>query len=163
MGINPGKRLGEILIGKGIITPDQLEEALKVQRSTGEFLGKLLVRRGWLTEDQLLTALSEQFGIPRVRLEDEEIDWTLSQGYSPTLLLERTCFPIREDPTSVTVAIANPLDAWTLSAIEGEARGRKVRLVLAAPWEIAAAIHEVHQRALRKVEQKLQGENHRGE
>ena len=164
MGINPGKRLGELLTAKGIITPAQLEEALKIQRSTGEFLGRLLVQRGWLTEEQLLNALSEQFGMPRVRLEDVEIDWTVAQGYSPTLLLERTCFPFRQDATSVTVAIANPLDAWTLSAIEGQARGRKIRWVLAAPWEIAAAIHEIHQRAFRKVERFLEeGGNSHGE
>jgi len=49
------------------------------------------------------------------------------------------------------VAIHNPLDAWAVSALESQAGGKKLRLVLAPAQEIAAAIQGHHQRALRNL------------
>lgn len=149
MDLSPRKRLGELLVAGGVITLAQLDEALAAQRATGEFLGAVLVRRGWVTEGQLLNALSAQFGIPRVRLSAETIDGRAAEAFSPSLMVQGTCFPIRWDVGSLTVAIANPLDAWTVSAIEREARGRMVRVVLATQSEITEAIRQHHQRVVR--------------
>ncbi len=153
MGKAP-KRLGEFLVQKGILTQDQLVAALEAQRSSGEFLGALLVRRGWVTEEQVLAALSEQFGIPRVHLAEQQADWSVAQQFSATLLVEHGCFPLRQNAGSVTVAISNPLDVWTVSALEKEARGRRVELVLATPHEIEAKIRQFHQRTLEQMKEK---------
>ncbi|MGH7272862.1 MAG: F0F1 ATP synthase subunit beta [Nitrospiria bacterium] len=57
----PGKpKLGEILLEKKLITPEQLERALQKQGETKEFLGSILINMGYLTEAKLLRALSEQ-------------------------------------------------------------------------------------------------------
>ncbi|MCM8812136.1 MAG: hypothetical protein NC910_03685 [Candidatus Omnitrophica bacterium] len=153
------KKLGEILVEKEWLSSHQVEEGLIVQKATGEFLGRIFVNRGWITEDQLLEALSEQFRIPRVRFEDLEIDWSLAGMFAPSLLTEHTCFPVSLDGSQITVAIANPLDAWAVSALEDQARlkGRRIKLVLATLEEIAGALRRHHQIALEKVRKSLEG------
>ena len=71
-----GKRmlLGESLVSKGLLTPEQLAEALKQQATVGEYLGSLLVHQGLITEAQLVEVLSEQLGIPFARLAGVSID-----------------------------------------------------------------------------------------
>lgn len=141
------KRLGELLVEKGRLRPAQLEEALTEQRTSKEFFGAILVRRGWITEETLLKALGEQFGIPHVRLADERIDWSVAGQFAPALA-DHACFPMRMDEASLTVAIANPLDAWVLSELGRWIGHRKLQLVLASEQEIRAAIQRSRQRAI---------------
>ena len=53
-----GKRIGEILVEKRLITPAQLEDALKEQKGTNQFLGYILVHRELITEEDLSMALA---------------------------------------------------------------------------------------------------------
>lgn len=136
------KRLGEMLIGKGLLNAGQLERALQEQRSTGEFLGAILVRKGMVTEEALLKTLGEQVGIPYVRLSEQAVDWTLAGRFPSGLLTEHACFPLRIESQWLIAAVADPLDAWAVSELEKEAsaRGRKVQLVLCSAEEIRAAV-----------------------
>ena len=59
----PSRLLGELLIGRGLIVPADLDDALAEQRATGRRLGEVLVSRGALTGAQLTRALAEQYGI----------------------------------------------------------------------------------------------------
>lgn len=54
------RRLGEILVERGLVTEGGLERALEEQSRTGELLGRILLARGWLSDDQLAEALAEQ-------------------------------------------------------------------------------------------------------
>jgi len=62
------KRIGEILVSEGMVTPEQLEEAVKLQSKEGGRLGDILIRLGYVTEEQILSALSKQLHIPYVSL-----------------------------------------------------------------------------------------------
>lgn len=147
--INP---LGERLVSKGLIRDWQLANALQEQRVSGDFLGQLLIRKGWLTEGGLLETLAEQFGIPYVRLEAEQVDWAVARRFPFSLLTDHHCFPIRMDAESFTVAIANPLDAWAVSELEKAAGYRKVHLVLASAQDIRAAILRYQQHELKALD-----------
>jgi type IV pilus assembly protein PilB len=139
------KRLGEILIEKGLITQKQLEDALKEQRESGEFLGNILISRGWITKDNLSEGLAEQFGIPLIELKKQDIDMELVHRFSSSLILDYQCFPLSEDEESVTVAIINPLNAVAISKIEQAVRPRKVNLVLVAEEDIREIIQSYRQ------------------
>jgi type IV pilus assembly protein PilB len=123
-------RLGDILIRKGWITSQQLNEALEEQRRAHEFLGSILLKKKFITEQQLVETLSEQFKIPWLGLENYYVEWDLTMKFSPSLILEHRCFPLREEREAVVVAMVNPLDAWALSKAESEAQSRKVKFVL---------------------------------
>ena len=124
------KQMGEILVAKGVITAEQLQEALAEQRITKEFLGQVLLKRILITEKDLLQILSEQFGFPFISLKEEDIDLDIAMQFSATLILEHKCFPLKQDDYTVTVAITNPLDAWTLNKAEEESKMHRVKFVL---------------------------------
>ena len=132
---NKEVKLGDILIKKGWITQARLEEALAKQKLSKEFLGTVLLKEGFITEEQLVMALSQQFKIPYASLKNFYVDWDLVMRFSPSLVLDHKCFPLREDETSVTFAITNPLDAWALGEVELEAKGHTVKLILVTESE----------------------------
>ncbi len=144
-----GIRIGEVLVLEGLITSEQLTLALKIQKETGDFLGDVLVKRKWISENQLSTALSQQFDIPFCSLDFDQIDWSVPQHYA-SLIAEKNCFPMAHDSASVTVAISNPLDAWTMSQIEIQSRGREVKLILATKTRIGEVIAELRKRSFDK-------------
>ena len=134
-------RLGELLIRKGLIDSQQLEEALQKQRSNREFLGTILVEKGYITEEQLLSVLSEQFRMLRFNLtKDYYIDWNLVMKFSTGLIQENKCFPLRQDRRSIIFGITNPLNALGMSKATEEARGEKVEFVLVLESEMQEAL-----------------------
>ncbi len=149
------RRLGEVLIERGLVKAWQLDAALQTQRTTKEFLGTILVKKGWLTEAALLSGLAEQFNMPHVHVTADDVDWQVAGKYSPALLTEHHCLALRCDGRSVTVAIANPLDAWAISELEQRAGVRALQLVLASAEEIQEAIRVCHQRALRALNNQI--------
>lgn len=124
------KKIGEILVEKGMISEAQLLDALTEQRLSDKFLGVILKDKGLITDKELIDALSVQFGIPVVDLKEEHIDMELARKYSSSLVIDHKCFPFKQDEFNVTVAIVNPLNAIAISKIEEESSPRKVSLVL---------------------------------
>lgn len=124
------KRIGEILVEKGLITQAQLHDALVEQKVSDGFLGAILINRGWITKHQLIEGLAEQFDTPLIDIKTQYIDMELARRFSSSLILDHKCFPLRQDENSITVAIVNPLDAVAISKIEDETRPRKLNLVL---------------------------------
>ena len=147
------KRLGELLMGKGLLSAEQLDRALQEQRTSGELLGVMLIRKKWVKEADLLKTLGEQMGIPYVRLKEQAVDWTFANRFPSTLLTDHLCFPIRMEGQSLLVAIADPLDVWAVSELEREAahRGRKLQLVLAAEQEVRDALAQAKQHAVKSL------------
>ena len=59
----PSRLLGELLIEKSLITPEELEEALAEQKENGKRLGEILVKKGYVSGPELTTVLAEQLGV----------------------------------------------------------------------------------------------------
>ena len=130
------KLLGEILIGKGLLTAERLALALGEQVITKEFLGTILVRKKWIKEKDLLAALSDRYNLPLVDLRNRQIDWSIIKYFSSSLIFDYHCVPFDRDERSVTMAINNPLDAWTIKRAEDEAKGLELKLALASREDI---------------------------
>jgi hypothetical protein len=62
-------RLGEMLIERRLIAPEDLERALEMQRERGEKIGKILVDLGFVAMRDVLAALSEQLAVPLVTID----------------------------------------------------------------------------------------------
>jgi len=139
------KRLGEILIEKGLINIEQLNYALTEQKRTKAFLGEILLKDHQIREEDLMAALCEQFAIPCASLKNKYIDWDLVKRFSPSLILDYQCFPIQEDGKSITFAINNPLDAWAFKKAEEEARGAKTQFVLVTREDLQDVIQRYQQ------------------
>jgi type IV pilus assembly protein PilB len=61
-------KLGELLVRANLITPEQLKEALELQKKEGGRIGSKLVKLGFVTEDNIVSFLSKQYGVPAINL-----------------------------------------------------------------------------------------------
>lgn len=134
------KLIGEILIDKGLITIEQLNQALEEQRRTKEFIGAILLKKNWLKEKDFLEALAERFHLGYTNLKYQYIDWSFVKQFSASVILDYKCFPVQRDDSSITIAITNPLDAWVIKKAEEQARGFKLKLVLVSESDMREAI-----------------------
>ncbi len=136
-------RLGEMLIERQQITREDLDRALEIQRERGDKLGKILVDLGFIAMRDVLAALSEQLGVPLAALDSPPPDSPEIQGISPRFMRQCLFLPVAMDDSSVTLAMADPLDFETISAVRG-CCGLKVRTALAAEQEILDAIDKFY-------------------
>ncbi len=139
------KKIGEILIAKGLITEAQLHDALSEQRLSDKFLGAILKDKGLVSEQEIAAALADQFGLPLVDLKNEHIDLELARKYSTSVVIDHKCFPLRQDEYTVIVAVVNPLNAVAISKFEEEAFPRKVNLVVANETDLDQLIKNYRQ------------------
>jgi type IV pilus assembly protein PilB len=103
--------LGSILVQKGWITHERLDEALGEVKVTGMRLGETLLARGWLYEPELATALAEQAGLRYVDLVRHPLD-PLAARLLPLEVARRMfVVPVRFlDSGRMEVAVADPAD-----------------------------------------------------
>jgi type IV pilus assembly protein PilB len=142
-GQPPTRRLGDLLVADGLITPAQLEQALGLQKSTGDRLGALLVRLKFLGEDQLVLALSRQYGVPALALSPLDLDADALRLVPVTIARRHELLPVRRAGDALTVAVSDPTN---LAALDDVAfvTGLAVRPVLASPAAIRKAIEQAY-------------------
>ncbi len=141
-------RLGEILIERKLITTEDLERALELQKERGDKLGKTLVDMGFVAMRDVLAALADQLGVPLVAIEGPPSVSTETEALSPRFLRQSRCLPVGRDDHTVTLAMADPLDVETIAAVRN-CTGLKVSTVLAAEQEILDAIDKYYGQSAR--------------
>jgi type IV pilus assembly protein PilB len=138
--------LGDTLLNAGLVTRQQLDEALAVQSTTGQKLGQTLVSLGYLTDASLLQTLCADAGIPY--LTDDELQ---PQPDAATLIpveLARAngVVPLKLESRHVIVAMSDPFDLLTIRSLT-RAAGRSVRVVGAQREAVLRAIEKVYSAA----------------
>lgn len=108
------KALGAILQEAGIVSEEQIVEALQLQKETGGPLGKILVEIGYVTEDEILLALGEQAGMEVVNLDDMEVAPEVLDMVSKSVATVYRVCPVAMEGGLLTVAMADPLNLSTL-------------------------------------------------
>src|SRR3984885_11448781 len=133
-------RLGEILIERKLITPDDLARALDIQKERGgEKLGKIMVDLGFIAMRDLVTALAEQLQVPVLALDGPPAVSPELETLAPRFLRQFRCLPVALHDHSVTLAMADPLDFETRNAVESST-GLSVIAGIALEQEILDAI-----------------------
>ena len=102
------KRLGDILISDGLLTQEQLEEALAQQKQTHERLGAVLIEYGYITEKELIDALRNQLGIDFIDLTKTTIDPSMSRYIPKALAQEYEIVPIQVVRDNLFIAMSDP-------------------------------------------------------
>ena len=120
------RRLGDLLVERGAVTAQQLDQALTRQKKGGGRLGEVLLDLGFVEPTDLLSALAEQFGMEFVDLEHVEVDRTLVQKVPEPLARRHRAVPIMDDGGVIVVAMANPGDVIALDDIRAIVRARPV-------------------------------------
>ncbi|MBS2019459.1 MAG: Flp pilus assembly complex ATPase component TadA [Deltaproteobacteria bacterium] len=118
-------RIGQILVEAGLATPAAVERALEEQRKRkGKRLGEVLVDMGIVKEVDLAITLGKKFQIPVVDLDEITIDPSAAAQVPRDVLAKYGVLPIAITPTSVTVAIADPLAVDAIDFLRMNARRR---------------------------------------
>ncbi len=136
-------RLGEILIERKLISEEDLERALELQKERGDKIGKTLVDMGFIAMRDVLAALSEQLNVPLVSIESPPVVSPETETLSPRFLRQFRCLPMSRDDHTITLAMADPLDVETIAAVR-HCTGLKISTVLAPEQEIIDAIDKYY-------------------
>ncbi|KUK54678.1 MAG: General secretory pathway protein E [Desulfotomaculum sp. 46_296] len=146
--IRKRKLLGEKLIEEGLITGEQLDEALRVQTRTGELLGRILIELGMISED----SLNKILGIHKIEPKDE-IKANLLKTIPEQLIRKYKMFPIRKEGKHLVVAMADPLNIIAIDDLR-LLTGLDIKSVKASEKEINSYIDKYF--GLPEVEKVLQ-------
>jgi general secretion pathway protein E/type IV pilus assembly protein PilB len=131
--------LGEVLVTKGLISRDQLQEAEAMRTGPEDRVDRALLRMGYLSHSDLLAVLSEQFSIPVVDLPNEVIDTQLLKTMPARLIHRRKILPYTQRGDSLIVATSDPFDVYALDELR-TLTGKNVEPVLAPEREIEILI-----------------------
>jgi type IV pilus assembly protein PilB len=112
------KRIGEILIERGVITPSQLEQAIALQKEKGGLIGQILIRMGAVTEQEVALALTAQYGFPYLPLDNYEIDAEVANSIPGNLARQYCLIPIDRIGNALTVAMSDPSNMQAIEDIE---------------------------------------------
>jgi type II secretory ATPase GspE/PulE/Tfp pilus assembly ATPase PilB-like protein len=139
------KRLGEWLLEKGKITPQQLEDALAYQRETGKRLGESLIALGYITEDDYYEAQAEQWECPYEPLRDAQIQeamrvrhWVGLQDATRFMVV-----PLREEGIILWVASADPNNVEMLDHLR-QSTGKFIKVAFSPPDRVLQAIARIY-------------------
>ena len=135
--------LGEILIQRKLITAEDLERALELQKERGDKIGKTLVDMGFIAMRDVLAALSEQLDVPLVSIDSPPFVSSETEALSPRFLRQFRCLPMSREDHTITLAMADPLDVETIAAVR-HCTGLKISTVLAPEQEILDAIDKYY-------------------
>ncbi len=137
------KQLGEVLIDCKIITPEQLEQALQVQREKGGLIGQVLVSLGFASEEAIAQALTVQYGFPYLPLTDYEIDLEVIQTIPEQLARQYELIPVDSVGNILTVAMSNPLNVQAVENLEMISK-RKVQVFVTTSTDVNRAIERFY-------------------
>ncbi len=136
------KRLGEILIEAGLITPEKLDLALQEQRHTGEKLGATLQRLGLCSEQELGKVLASQAGVALIDLASTAIDPEAMPLVGREFAERCVVLPLRVRGSTLQVAMGNPLDLGVIDELT-RLTGKYIEVVHAPASAIADTIVRV--------------------
>lgn len=132
--------IGQVLLKKNLISQEQLEAGLNIQKSEGGLLGNILVDKGFLSEESFAMALSSQLDLAYIPIEKYNASREAIKMV-PKDLAQRNCvFPLEKTGSVLTLSCADPLNARAITEVEMAANCLAVPLI-GTRSEIEKAIH----------------------
>jgi type IV pilus assembly protein PilB len=113
-----GDRLGEILLREGLVTREQLAQALAEQKNTKHRLGYVLVKLGLVQELEITKVLARQYRMPAVDLSRFEVDPKIIKLVPADMATKSVVLPLKREGRTLTVAMADPTDLGLLEDLK---------------------------------------------
>lgn len=138
-------KLGEMLISSGMITEEQLEEALRAQKRSKKRIGKILVEKGYLTERQLAEVLSRQLRIPLVSLARYRPMGEALRLIPKNVATRLELLPLAVvDKNHLMIAMADPLNVLAIDEVK-MLTGMELEIGLTTPTEIERELEKFYE------------------
>jgi type IV pilus assembly protein PilB len=113
-------RLGSLLLDRGYLTAEQLDECLSVQRDSqgAQLLGEVLLEREFCSEEQLTECLAVQYGVPYAKLEPRLFDSKSIEAVPREFMDTHTVLPLFKVKDTLTVAMAEPANLFVIDELK---------------------------------------------
>ena len=133
-------RLGDMLVEKGLVTPEQLQQALEHQKQgQGKLLGEVLVELKIATEEQVMELLAEAYGVPFARITPKVVDPKVIEVLPRDFLEKQTVLPMFLVAGKLTVAVHEPANVFLVEEMARLANC-PVQIVAATARDIRATL-----------------------
>jgi type IV pilus assembly protein PilB len=139
----PSGRLDDLLIARGLLSEDQLEEAHQEATEKGHALGRVLIEKELVSESGLFSILAEQLNMGFVDLTEEKVDQSAVALLPEAVARRHNCIPIGFDGSRLVVAVADPANVVAVDDIRALTR-RDVAQVLATRTDVQNAINRYY-------------------
>ena len=136
------KRLGDLLVEAGLLSEEQLQQALK-DKHPDQRLGDSLLQKGYITEQQLIEVLEFQLGIPHVSLYRYPFDPKLFTIVSKEIAKRQLIIPLKKEGEKLYVAMADPMDFYTIDDLR-LSTGFQIETAIATKDDILRAINKYY-------------------
>lgn len=165
--ITKKRKLGDLLVEKGLISNAELESCLEESIGSGVRIGQTLIDRGYLSEDQVLRAVCEQQGFEYIDLDGIDTDFKITAKVTGQTLKKYGAFPIREDELNIVFTFKDPLDLRAQDAIQRLFLKKILKVVGSNPtllekyirqYEINESIKELTAEIKREIAQSTSGD-----
>jgi type IV pilus assembly protein PilB len=137
----PRKRIGEVLVEACLISPAQLDEALRLQLRERKMLGQILIDLGWVTEHEVCRAVAELLNIKFIDVDGALISQDVIQLAPENLAAKRNILPLFIQDKILFLAMENPLDIDVIQRIEFRT-GLQVQPLIAPPSQLRDIIRK---------------------
>ncbi|GAB4387781.1 MAG: type IV-A pilus assembly ATPase PilB [Thermodesulfovibrionales bacterium] len=143
MGRTMVAKLGQLLLSSGIITDEQLKQALSLQKKEGGRLGSNLVKLSYITEDKLVAFLSKQFGVPAINLSEYKIEPSVIKLIPAEMAKKYFIMPVARVGATLTIAMTDPSNVFAIDDVKFMT-GYNVEVVVSSESGINSAIREYY-------------------
>jgi type IV pilus assembly protein PilB len=137
------KQLGDVLLERGLATPEQVQQASEEQRRVGRSMGRILVGQGVLSESDLVAALAAQIGLDFVDLGDVTIDPTATALVPGQVCRRHMVVPVRFEGRRLVIAMADPANVIALDDLRSLAKV-DLKPVVSTRSDVLAAIDRAY-------------------
>ena len=147
--VQPGTRtqLGTLLVRDGLLTVEQLEEALAEKEDNGKRLGEIIVERGWVSGSALARALAEQHELEYIDLTNVELDPAATSLLPEKFARRYHALPVQFEDEALLVAVADPTDVVTSDDLK-LALGMPVRFAVVSLIDLEHATSRMYRTQL---------------
>ncbi|MEW5746253.1 MAG: type IV-A pilus assembly ATPase PilB [Nitrospirota bacterium] len=135
--------LGQLLLKAKLISEEQLNEAVRIQKLEGKRLGSVLLKLGHINEESLITFLSRQYNAPAINLSDHKIDTSLLKLVPYETAKKYQLIPISKDGAALRVAVVDPSNNFAVDEVRF-LTGMKISVHVAAESAIMEAIEKFY-------------------
>jgi type IV pilus assembly protein PilB len=137
-------RIGELLLKHDIISEEQLQDALKLQKTSKRKLGEILLEKGYVNTENLFWMLSEQAEIPYVDVRLEMLDQDLINLFPWKVLRENHILPLYETEHEIFVAVGDPTNSIIIEKMR-KFSDKKINISCANPHTIDKLLDDIYQ------------------
>ncbi|EJC6798373.1 type II/IV secretion system protein [Vibrio parahaemolyticus] len=146
MKIQLRKRLGDLLVEEGIVSEDQIQQALSAQRSTGQKLGDALIDLGFITEKQMLEFLSQQLGLPLIDLGRAPVDADAVQILPEVHARRLRAMVVARNGDTLRVAMSDPADLFTQESLMNLLGEYNLEFIIAPERQLISSFDRYYRR-----------------